>query len=103
MTDIQILKRYEYKGINIAIRLLGLDVIEYLFAYKGSIYTQSFDRATRGRKMTEVGAATLIVCNAAEQVVDMVLQKHSIFHKIKLRLGFGQASKVAAEPKTNPQ
>lgn len=88
MTNISVLKRYAYKGVNIAIRKINLDVVEYLFAVKGSIYTQSYSLWSQNRKLKEIGAATLIVCNAAESVVDIVLERRSWWYRIGKALGF---------------
>ena len=99
MTEIRVLKREKYKGVNLAMRLLGDDVIEYLFPYKGHIYMESF-RLPRKGKYKEVAAASLLVWTGAEKVVGQVIAKNRIWYKLSKRLGL---RKVEAVTNSNPK
>jgi len=83
MLTVNVIHSRPYRGAKIFVRLIGVEVIEYLVVWKGNLYAGHFDAraAMKKAKREDVGAAGFLILNVAEGLVDSLVKKHSLYYR----------------------
>lgn len=79
-----VLKSYKYRGYKIYVRELVPKMYEFWIVHNNQAWTQHFLLDQHAKSVKEKGGVTIIICQAAEGLVDAIKEK-SLLHMLFLR------------------